>query len=40
MFDGLKTKKTIIVFPWLPIVSVATIDLVGDSKEFKVWDIF
>ena len=26
----------IIVVPWLPLVALATIDLVGDNREFEV----
>ena len=29
-------KGCIIIYPWLPLVALATIDLVGDNREFKV----
>ena len=30
----------IIVCPWLPLVALATNNLVGDNLEFEVWGIF
>ena len=37
---GWYSQKCITVFPWLPLVALQTIDLVGDDREFEVWAIF
>ena len=33
-------KRAIIECPWLPIVALATSQLVGNNREFDVSDIF
>ena len=29
-------QRSITVYPWLPLVALATIDLVGDNREFDI----
>ena len=36
----LELQMSITVCPWLPLVAIATIDLVDDNREFEVSGIF
>ena len=36
----LELQRSITVCPWLPLVGLATIDLLGDNREFEVYGIF